>query len=153
MWRLSCDIAQATGSSAIQRLWAPCSICSVSATKAGEREEAVVWLVLQEKKKPRSSGTHISNLLVCSTLKTQYFLHLPLREGSSGKVPFYPSLAKTTVRKTAAWSTSISPVRLQAGLSPQQANPQSCSTYTIVLVEIIQGMDTQRSPTPNTSMF
>lgn len=43
-------------------------------------------------------NTHC-NLLVCSTLKPQYFLHLPWREGDSGKVPFYPSLAKTTVRE------------------------------------------------------
>lgn len=43
-------------------------------------------------------------------------------------------------------------MRLQAGLSPQQASPQPCSTYT-VLVEIVQGMDAQRSPTANTSMF
>lgn len=41
----------------------------------------------------------------------------------------------------------------QAGLSPQQANPQSHNTYTVVLVEIVQQMDTQRSPLANTSMF
>lgn len=91
-------------------------------------------------------NTHC-NLLVCSTLKPQYFLYLPWREGDSGKVPFYPSLAKTTVRKTEEWPTSISPVRPQAAvslLSPQQTNPQSCSIYTVVLVEIIQGMGTQK---------
>jgi len=44
-------------------------------------------------------------------------------------------------------------VRLQAGVSLQQANPLSCSTYTVVLVETIQGMDIQRSATATTSMF
>lgn len=151
MWSLSYDTAQGTGSSVIQRLQAPCSICPISATKAGEREE-VEFDLFWDKKKLQHSRTHINNLLVCSTLKPQHFLHLPWRKGGPRKAPFYPSFAKTIVRKMER-PTSISPVRLQAGLSPQQANPQSSSAYTVVLIDIIQGMDTHSHPMANTSMF
>lgn len=92
IWRHSHNRAQATGSCAIQRLWAPYSISPILATSEGEKEEAQFGLFSEkEKKKSHSSRTRIRNLLVCNALKLVFYsrlLCLSCREDSPRKAPF-----------------------------------------------------------------
>lgn len=98
-------------------------------------------------------NTHC-NLLVCSTLKPQYFLYLPWREGDSGKVPFYPSLAKTTVRKTDPQASALWGPRQQLAFwahSRLTHNPV-VSTQLFLLKSFKEWVH-KKSPTANASMF